>query len=396
METRRKGNPLVRETQMETTTTAKKSFHILDTHYRDELVALPTKISFIDFETMTNTPSPIPGVQSGQLIPVQFSNHILTRHGLDWKGNIEHDEFLWTGDYGFSPVYAFVRALHKSVAGSETIVIYTSYEIRCLNECAKMIQADIDAYNDGMFDDTYVAVDENGHKVPLMSIAEETLDMVGEILNSNIYDQCRGWCNDGGVTLWLQSPDLNHSNSIKDVLPVAMDEYSGTQELLAYFNEPLDGYAGLRREGHIAKGDECTTKYSAALDRPWRDGVPYDEDGAAPFDPDIEAQCLRYCCLDTLAMVIIYLAVLEATDRFEKGYGSEVSEYVLFHDDGKFHKCIVDGDKKTVQKLDCPSMIYSWGDDMVEVMLNWDVLDMPMGEYFGLASDALVSQFATW
>ena len=369
----------------------------MDTNFRDELLALPTPISFIDFETMASTPSPIPGVRSGSIVPVQFSNHILESHGLDWKGKLSHDEFLWTGEWGMTPVYAFVRALHASVKGSATVMIYTTYERTCLRKCIEMIDSDIAAYNDGIIGDWFKVQDEKGELVPLMSIATETRDMADEILNRMfIYDECRGNDNDGGVTQWLQSPDLHHSNSIKYVLPVAMDEYSGTQELLAYFNEPLDGYAGLRREGHIAKGDECTTKYSSALDRPWRDGVPYDEDGAAPFDHDIEAQCLRYCCLDTLAMVIIYLAVLEATDRFENGYGSEVSEYVLFHDDGKFHKCIVDGDKKTVQKLDCPSMIYSWGDDMVEVMLNRDVLDMPMGEYFTLASDALVSQFATW
>lgn len=355
----------------------------MDTNFRDELLALPTPISFIDFETMASTPSPIPGVRSGSIVPVQFSNHILESHGLDWKGKLSHDEFLWTGEWGMTPVYAFVRALHDSVKGSATVMIYTTYERTCLRKCIEMIDSDIAAYNDGIIGDWFKVQDEKGELVPLMSIATETRDMADEILNRMfIYDECRGNDNDGGVTQWLQSPDLHHSNSIKYVLPVAMDEYSGTQNILAYFDEPADGYAGLRREGHIAKGDDCTRRYTMALNRK----------RSVPFDEGIREQCLRYCCLDTLAMVIIYLAVIEATDRFESGVGKQVSDYVLFHDDGQLHRCIVDGDRKTVAKTDCPSLIYSWDDDMVELRTNNQLSELPIRDYFRLASASLVSQ----
>lgn len=390
---------------------------IMDTSFRDELLSLPAPLAFIDFEAfMPQQPGVIPGTMTTDTIPCQWSCHTLWEHGLEWEGKLTHDEFLWTGDVGWNPIYAFTRTLYEATESANTILIYTGYEIRCLNMCIQLAENDMDKWKindllmgysvydidgnyktlaeayDMLFDwienqDTFLVYDEQGNslpieeigdlveewyykdplpidyvvagdaectKIPLMDIAPLVRGWCESML-SRFYDQCYGniqngkELHDGGVERWLQSREFSNSNSIKHIMPVAMEEYSKTAELLESEGEPADGYVGLRAMGNIAKGDECTTHYLAALNRPKRENTPANEDGAAPFDANIEAQCLIYCRLDTLSMVVIYLAVLEASNLWEEiAYGS-FADYAILPDE-KAHFIEVDSDNQVFYK----------------------------------------------
>lgn len=396
--------------------------NIMDETLEQEFLSQPTPIAFIDFETfMPGVPGIIPGSMITDLIPCQWSSHTMYTHGLDWDGNLRHGEFLWTGDVGWSPIYAFVHSLYEETADANSIWIYTDHEIRSLNACKQLAENDMNAYRvndmlnglytceydgeiiplaecydalcdwcEGEYDDLlvcdsrgneleerewastvrrwydsnpvaadYVVVDGYGDKVPLMDIAPKIAGWCDSII-SRVYDQCYGVKRiledgsykrgAGGIKQWMQSPELHRSNSIKYVMPAAMAEYSDSAALLASEGEPENAYEGLRAMGCIAKGDECQSYYLKALDRPPREGVAFSEPGAAEFDADTERQCLIYCRLDTLSMVIIYLAVLEATDRWREGASMSYAGFAVFDDDGLMHSVEMDADNQLFYK----------------------------------------------
>ena len=236
----------------------------------------------------------------------------------------------------------------------------------------------------------YLVVDGNMEKVPLMSIAPFIGDWCDSMI-SRFYDMCYGHIvdgkelHDGGVEYWLQSPEFHRSNSIKHVMPAAMAEYSRSAELLVSQGLPPNGYDGLRAMGNIAKGDECTSLYLQALNRPPRSGVLTSEPGFAPFDQGLARQCLIYCCLDTLSMVIIYLAVMEATAVWEEYTNSYFAEFVQFDDDGLMHFIDVDTDRGVLYK-GCDlghERPYPFGEE-IRVIPESDLQNMPVREMYSV------------
>lgn len=395
--------------------------NIQDEGFANELLSLPLPLAFIDFEAfMPQIPGVIPGTMPTDRIPCQWSSHTIFQHGVEAVRNIRHGEYLWQGDVGWNPIYSFVESLYNETADAGTILIYTNYEISCLNACKQLAMNDMKRWQANETLNGYYTYTDDGSKIPLASAYDFIIDWfeeqdydfivcddhgndfdIREIISevdewyradplpydylvvnadmqkvplmdiapligqwcdsimSRFYDLCYGHiiydggykeAHDGGVEYWIQSPELSHSNSIKHVLPAAMREYSRSAELLISQGLPADGYEGLRRMGNIAKGDECTSLYLAALNRPPREGVAMSEQGFAPFDQELAHQCLIYCCLDTLSMVIIYLAVMEATDTWREMADSEYAEFAQFDDDGLMHFIEVDADRGVFYK----------------------------------------------
>lgn len=358
--------------------------HILDDGFEQELLSLPTPIAFIDFETAPARYL-VPGTYLTETVPVQWSCHTLYEHGLDWESDpLYHDEWIWTGDIYWSPIYAFIQTLHDATRDAATIVIYSSYENRCLNDCIR--QAEHDMYEKGD-DPDFLIVDQYGDKVPLMDIAPDIEDMC-EDMRGRFYDMCneRNHSDSTGLGFWLQSPDFHNSNSIKKVLPICQEEFSRTQELFLAEGIPANGYAGFAEAGHIAKGDECTERYTRALSRPPRANVPYDAPGAAPIDEDIISQCLVYCRLDTLAMAIIYFAVLEATAKWRESAQDAWSEYHYIEDDGRYHAIYFDGDSYAFYTYcddyqEKPLPVEDFEDD-ISLQTELEVNRLPIREYY--------------
>lgn len=247
-------------------------------------------------------------------------------------------------------------------------------------------------YNQDPLPYDYLVVNADMEKVPLMDIAPYIGEWCDEMM-MKFYDLCYGSISkpsmsenhDGGVEYWIQSPDLHNSNSIKHVLPAAMAEYSQSADLLVSQGLPATGYDGLRAAGGIAKGDECTTLYLAALNRPVRPNARPSDPSFAPFDQSIIDQCLTYCCLDTLSMVIIYLAVMEATDAWCDDAYNSLAEFVQFDDDGLFHFIEVDPTWGVMYKGCDTAHEYAYQmDEEVRIMPEADLENMPIRDQYAL------------
>ena len=354
---------------------------ILDEAMEQELLSLPTPLAFIDFEAFMNSDLIIPGAMTTETIPCQWSCHMLYDHcpgGEGWEGNLDHYEFLWTGDIGWSPVYAFVQSLYEATLDASTILIYTSYETRCLNICKQLVQNDIDALDSGLIIPDYVVVNCDGEKVPLThELVADIQDMCDQI-EARFYDMCPRGYDKGGVTKWIQSTNFHRSHSIKKVLPAANAEYSRTVELLLSEGLPENGYEGL---GRIHDGKTCTDTYRHALNRPTRSDAEFWADGNAPFDPSVEYECLRYCKLDTLAMVIVYLAVLEATETWREAAEIDPAEFARFFDDDMFHSILTDADNQVFYKECDPWTEYPY-DTEIEWLTQSEVNNLPIREMY--------------
>jgi hypothetical protein len=78
-------------------------------------------IHFLDFETFNPALPLFPGTRPYQIIPFQWSDHILER-----EGQLRHEEFLHGGSG--DPREPFARNQLDTLAGSGTIVVYSSFE----------------------------------------------------------------------------------------------------------------------------------------------------------------------------------------------------------------------------------------------------------------------------
>ena len=95
-----------------------------------ELNKMRYPIHFLDFETVAPAVPRYAGTRPYQMIPFQWSDHI-----LDEDGKLAHREFLCREDK--DPRKEFTRTLLKALGSEGSIVIYTSYETGVLNSLSE-------------------------------------------------------------------------------------------------------------------------------------------------------------------------------------------------------------------------------------------------------------------
>jgi CRISPR/Cas system-associated exonuclease Cas4 (RecB family) len=95
-------------------------------HTLDHLVA---PAHFIDFESMNPTLPVYPGTRPYQVLPFQWSDHV-----LDADGKITHAMHLADGRH--DPRREFAESLIEQLSGAATIVVYSGFEDACLRELA--------------------------------------------------------------------------------------------------------------------------------------------------------------------------------------------------------------------------------------------------------------------
>jgi hypothetical protein len=90
-------------------------------------------LAFLDFETTCMTPVPLfDGTRPYQLVPFQYSLHIIERDG----GKLEHQEFL--AQPGEDPQTALAASLLAAIPDNACILTYNQkFEIARMNELAK-------------------------------------------------------------------------------------------------------------------------------------------------------------------------------------------------------------------------------------------------------------------
>src|SRR5690625_1427836 len=270
---------------------------------------------FIDFETLRPV---IPFKRNrtpNEIIAFQFSHHI-----VEENGTIEHkSEFLETTP-GVHPNVAFVRALKKAIGQDNgTVFIYSSHEKMVLNEIYRELQDDESPVEDK--EELCAFIDEVLEERPEDNIGEERKFIVDlfELVKRYYYD-----------------PHTEGSNSIKDVLPAILNSSTYIQQK---YSKPIYGRRGLVKslnfdnhvwvrfqDGQVVDPYEhLTNLFDGSLqDYKEYEGLFRDiNDGGAAMSAyerlqyeyipttgrkKVEEALLKYCELDTFAMVIIYEA----------------------------------------------------------------------------------------
>jgi len=97
-----------------------------------ELATLEYPIHFLDFETFNPALPLFVGTRPYQVIPFQWSDHV-----MDSDGNLTHVEFLHDGFD--DPRENFARNLLSTLGTSGSIIVYSSYEATRIRELAEAI-----------------------------------------------------------------------------------------------------------------------------------------------------------------------------------------------------------------------------------------------------------------
>ena len=270
---------------------------------RDEMAEWQFPLHFIDFETSTVAIPFTKGRYPYETIAFQYSHHQLNE-----DGTLIHTEWIST-EQEF-PNFKFVRALKADLdKDNGTIFRYSHHENSVLNHIAEQLRLSNEPDRDELIAFIRTITHDND------------TDWVGD---RNMVDLCEV------VVRYYYDPSMGGSNSIKVVLPAVLR----SKELQKCYDRPYREYV---ESDNFAKFDfsliNYTDKAETAVGNPYK-YLPIigAEDGAEGGDDRInngglananyarlqydglsatekerlKNALLRYCELDTMAMVLIY------------------------------------------------------------------------------------------
>jgi hypothetical protein len=272
-------------------------------------------LHFIDFET---TMAAIPfnkGRRPYEQIAFQFSHHIVTEQGKV----IHQDEYI-NREKGHFPNFDFVRTLKAALSKDDgTIFRYAAHENTVLNQ----IKDQMLASNENISDRTELIAF-------IDSITAGTGKSKARVGNRNMVDLCEL------VKKYFYSPHTKGSNSIKKVLPAVLNEsaflrekYSksiyGDGQNISSKNFKNQKWIELNSAGEVVDPYKLLPPIFTDLDLATMDSLVLSSDSIADggaamtayarmqFTEMSDAECdrvasalLKYCELDTFAMVLIY------------------------------------------------------------------------------------------
>jgi hypothetical protein len=283
---------------------------------RHELESWKFPLNFIDFETTAVAIPFIKNLRPYEQLAFQFSHHIVYENG----NVVHHNEYLNT-EIGTFPNFDFIRALKKSLSLNEgSIFRYHNHE----NTIVNVIYSQLSVSNES-------------DKIELLEFIES--------ISHNTAKNSKTWCGyrdmidlQRTVVNYYYNPITGGSNSIKAILPAVLHSSKFLQEK---YRKPIseinlssknfnDAHVFLELENGIPispykrlppifDGFDYNTLEEAAEHA--SQSVPEIADGGAALFaygklqfPDLTREereainkgLLRYCELDTLAMVMIY------------------------------------------------------------------------------------------
>ncbi len=307
---------------------------------RREMKQWKFPLHFIDFET-TRVAIPFNrGYRPYALVAFQFSHHT-----VDPKGNVEHKGQYLNTERGVFPNYQFLRALKAELENdSGSIFRYATHENSTLAAIHRQLSEDPEA-----------PPDREELQAFIRSITVSTKDNAESWLGERkMIDLCEM------VKRYYYAPTTNGSNSIKQVLPAILNE---SAFLKGKYGKPIYGSRNgipsrnFENQTWIKLEDGRVVDPYKLLPKMFSDVSDHDferlteedelrEGGAAmtayarmQFEEmaegereELRAALLRYCELDTLAMVMIYEAWREllfwraassdaARDGLQPGFG---------------------------------------------------------------------------
>jgi hypothetical protein len=292
------------------------SVHVETAELRREMKQWKFPLHFIDFET-TRVAIPFnTGRKPYELVAFQFSHHVVHKNG-----NIEHKGQYLNTERGFFPNYDFVRALKKELEGDDgSIFRYATHENSTLTAISRQLE-----------ENSNPPKDKAELKKFIRSITTSTGDGAdGWSGARTMIDLCEM------VKRYYYAPATNGSNSIKAVLPAVLNEseylkkkYSqpiyGTKDGIPSLNFKDKVWIKMNRGQVIDPYKQLPKMFQGVSDRDFALLSHEDElrDGGAAMTAyarmqfeemtdrerqEIQQALLRYCELDTLAMVMIYEA----------------------------------------------------------------------------------------
>ncbi len=283
---------------------------------RAEFQRLNYPLHFIDFET---TAVPIPfnkGRRPYEGLAFQFSHHTMQA-----DGSIEHKTEYLDVRRGHFPNYDFVRALKAALGESGSIFRYATHENTYLNKI----------YSQMREDDSVADRDELMSFIRSVSRSTEDSSEKWQGPRSMI-DLCE-W-----VKRYYYDPATGGSNSIKKVLPAVLNS---SQYLQEKYSQPIYGDSIVSKN---FRSFSWIVRENGSVKDPYKllpklfEGIPEQDeelwlyeneelkDGGAALiayaklqfteiseieKAELSNALLRYCELDTLAMVMIFEALRE-------------------------------------------------------------------------------------
>ena len=279
---------------------------------REELSSWTFPLNFIDFETTAVALPFTAGMHPYEQVAFQFSHHIVYE-----DGRVEHfNEYLNT-EIGVLPNFDFIRALKESLTVNQGIIFrYHNHENTIVNVI----------YNQLLKSDE--------------ADKQELLDFI-ETISHSTSKNAKNWCGERDmidlqktVVNYYYDPVTGGSNSIKAILPAVLHSSSHLQNK---YQQPLKELQVTSKnfpEDHVflkMENGKVINPYKALppvfedwdnekLELVSESLTEISDGGAALFAyqklqfedvPEIERKAireglLRYCELDTLAMVMIY------------------------------------------------------------------------------------------
>jgi hypothetical protein len=290
--------------QLESIKDPEKELTVFAEELRAELDELEYPLHFIDFETSTNPLPHFKGQRPYEQVAFQFSHHILHQ-----DGKLVHANQFLLADPGTFPNFEFVRALRDAVGDRGSIFRYSPHE----NTVLRQIYRQLEDSNEADKQELHAFIDhitqvKDGH------IGERTMVDLLPLMKRNYYN-----------------PQMQGSNSIKQLLPASIQ---GSPRIKKMFSLPLSenvihslnfpsDWVWLK-DGSIDPYKALPLPFAELdlehLSEYFEEDEELAEGGAAAMaygklqytslsEPEREAlksALLKYCELDTLAMVIAF------------------------------------------------------------------------------------------
>lgn len=293
---------------------------VLKEKLKKEIDSWTLPLNFIDFETSMVALPFYSGQKPNEKVVFQFSHHIYHE-----DGHIEHANQFINLKPGFFPNFQFVRELKKALAINDgTVFQFSPFENTTLNQIKIQLEESSEADKDELI-----------KFIKSLTTPSKDTSYKGEIWTPDrgIVDLCEV------IKAYYYNPLTRGSNSIKDVLPAVLKT---SKFVINKFSKPIkdlnltsknfnDNKIWLTKEngkvvdpykslGKIHKDQDDTLTLIGELDEINNGGAALTAYGRCQYKDmsdmerkDIQNALLKYCELDTLAMVMIYEHLREIT-----------------------------------------------------------------------------------
>lgn len=271
---------------------------------KDEIAEWRFPLHFIDFETSTVALPFTKGRYPYETTAFQYSHH-----QLDANGTLTHTE--WISTERVFPNFDFVRALKADLdKDSGTIFRYSHHENSVLNQIAEQLRLSNEADRNELIDFIHSITHDTGSK---RESGERDMVDLCEVVVHFFYDPSMGGSNSIKVVLpaVLRSKELQKKYARPYTEYVQSDNFVGFDFSLINYND--NGEVGNPYKYLPAIGAESVEGATDCKDILNNGGLANANYAKLQYDGltndeklKLKNALLRYCELDTMAMVLIY------------------------------------------------------------------------------------------